>query len=232
MSATSIAIAQTLAKKGAAALYHVLKGGASSNTDAANQEYREALDAMTIAMASKYDWGPVPDDEKPTAEDAAYAARGYTEEYERATGPKRRLLRNAFFGYFNPKFYRSGMSKILWDYAVQLEYPDAEFLRRAVEAIRTQMQGRSEQTQLIETGAGARRVWTTTEFPVNCTSVDYELALRLKAKGFVRFIPSNSDYYIRVAPKLDLVEQLMEFVWGEEEVLEVPNEPAEAEPEG
>lgn len=83
----------------------------------------------------------------------------------------------------------------------------------------------SERSQIIEGGRGDRREWTAVEVPINCTSRDYEPALRLERQALVRLIRSGSDFYIRVAPKLAVAELFMKFVWKEKD--EDDEEPAD-----
>ena len=139
-------------------LYTFFKRLASSNDDAVQQELREQLDEVTLELARRFPggWENVEDDEHPNQDDVRKAAEMFCEAHDDASGPaKRKLLVNAFFGYFNPKFFRDGVNRILWDYAVRLEYPDARYLRTLMTSVREQL----ENGYLMRPNRAARKDW-------------------------------------------------------------------------
>lgn len=200
------------------ALYKMLKALkslATANDSAVEKEFREQIEQLTLEMARRDPkmWDGVDDDERPNQEDARKAAEEFCDAHDDASGPpKRKLLVNAFFGYFIPKFFREGMSKILWDYAVQLEYPDALYLRRLTEEVQEQLQKGTDESSWTEDGIE----WGGAQRPLKPSDLDYEFARRLEHIGLVEIgrYGSRADYVV-VTPRRGIVEKLMEFLWND-----------------
>lgn len=214
-------------------LYTELKRLAASNDNAANKEYRDQLDELTLELSRRYSggWEDVNADERPTGDDVRRVAKEFGDAHDDASGPpKRKLLVNAFFGYFNPKFFREGMSKILWDYAVQLEYPDARYLRQLMEEVRAQITKFKGDSAIVgEHNRGASIEYLSSQRPLNASAIEFEYARRLGQIGLVELSHyKNRSYYV-VSPRRELVEMLLEFLWADPAGTGDQNEGAESE---
>ncbi len=129
-----------------------LAGKLAKNDRRVSAAFAAQLQAMTLEHAGTIDeladvmnliariildyerWAGRPEEERPTAEDVTSATEAFARAAYRAGGHgKRRVLWNAFFSRFDPRFYERGMSTTLWRLAEQLEYPDATCLRDLLE---------------------------------------------------------------------------------------------------
>jgi hypothetical protein len=75
-------------------------------------------------------WRSQPEGEQPTAHDVGTAALALLRRVHRAgSNRKREVLFRAFFSGFDPKLFREGMSRYLWNTACDLEYPTLRVLK-------------------------------------------------------------------------------------------------------
>jgi hypothetical protein len=209
---TDVALA-TLAKATPKLLYQALRQRMTTSSEDADRAYVEILQEMVLEVYEKYARAGVAEDERPEEEDFKTVAETLEAEWKRASGnPKRKLLAAAFFGYFNPKLYGTGMSKILWDYVTKMEYPDAVFLRKVMTHVNGQLAKTDPRTQFMD---GHVR-WFATECPVDIGSLDFEFAARLAHIGVVNLRQEHRTIAF-VTPQRGLAEALLEFVWAEDE---------------
>lgn len=206
---------------------------ASANDRATSETYSDMLEEMTlehhealsqiVGLKSRPCAEDVPIvEDHPTRSDIYNACALYKKAYDASSGSKkRRILFSAFFQYFNPKFYSSGRSKILWGYAEKLEYPDAVYLKTLVEQVRKQTKGRGPMTVYSVPHGSFMRDFKATERIVCHDEEDFEYARRLEAIKLARL--SDKGSYHTVEPMLALAEQLMEFIWGLDETAETSN---------
>lgn len=210
-SLVSFALSQISSKD----LYESLKKLGFRNDTAVADEYREQMDQLTVELAGRLPgaWEEVDEAEFPTKDDVKNIGKKFCAAHEGASGPpKRKLLVNAFFGYFNPKFFRDGMSKILWDYAVQLEYPDARYLRQLIGDVSKQNHESSYSGDRGTKWSGMQ--WPGHSIPVRRSELEHEFAQRLERIGLVEITQhGNRIDYVLVSPRRELVEKLMEFLW-------------------
>jgi len=117
--------------KAAQSVHSMWNGGV--NQILADEEHRKMLGELIIETHSQVyglNSADVPEEAKPTVEDAALYLVELGHESRKASNHKKRwVLYQAFFGRFNPKLHREGMDRIFWERAAQLEYPEVEFLR-------------------------------------------------------------------------------------------------------
>jgi hypothetical protein len=200
-----------LAKPATKAFFAAVLKLAKANDEAARAEYRESIDAMVLEMYTE--WASVDADELPTADDVLKAARDLEDERERASGNrKREILNRAFLGRFNPRLYREGVTQMLWDYARQLEYPEARLLAELVTEVKACLSKHSESMRLMP------EEWPSIEFTarqvqIKKSDIRYELARRLDHVGLVEI--EDHPSLVNVAPILGIAEKLREFIWGD-----------------
>lgn len=107
-----------------------------------SRTFRDLLDEITVENASRVlptlmnavvddsRWASEPPHTRPTVSDVLSRTTDYAKENVQAGGHgKRKILWNAFFSSFDPKFFKDGMATHLWRLAKELEYPELRFLR-------------------------------------------------------------------------------------------------------
>jgi hypothetical protein len=93
------------------------------------------LRALSEAIFRDYAWQERAEDEQPTTQDFLDGFLALTRAAKRAgTNRKREILYRAFYRRFDPTYYLTGQSTLLWEISNVLEYPD--FL--ALEDVRVQ----------------------------------------------------------------------------------------------
>lgn len=207
-------IITALAKPATKAFADAVRKLAKANDVAAEAEFQQALESMVLEMYPS--WRDAQTDELPTADDVIGAARDLEHEYKQArSNRKRELLNRAFLGRFNPRLYREGMTELLWEYARQLEYPQARLLAELVAEVRDQLAKNSPTTQFMPDERPSVR-FTAREVQLEKSDIRFELARRLASQGLVEVEEHAS--VVNVAPVLGIAEQLRVFIWGDGEL--------------
>jgi hypothetical protein len=109
------------------------------------------------------------------------------------------------------------MNRILWGFAKQLEYPDAIVLKRFADRSREQIERLGSTLGSVSNESGYAHL--AMQIMISPTSQDYVIAERLRGVGVCRVVPVNEPAgsigtgLMLVTPNLEIVQQLLEFVF-------------------
>ena len=121
--------------------------------------------AVLVELYEGHEWSSEAEEEHPREEDVVSAAVELVREARRAgSNRKREVLFHAFYMRFKPEFYKTGMAKMLWTIACDLEYPTM----RALKAIDELEEKTERKRQLSSPGTlpfGAHVTYDAEEWP-------------------------------------------------------------------
>lgn len=165
--------------------------------------YREQLDEIMLEMHAE--WRAFMSEERPTTEDFLLITSECDEAYAKAGSyQKRKLLREAYFSYFNPKFYNEGVSRELWNLVQELDYPHVRLLRKICE--NTLSENRWENGEDLNGGP----------YHLTYEDADFMFLQRLVDKGLVMSkkhqVPNNE--HTTVLPVAGPCRLLIDFLRG------------------
>ena len=94
----------------------------------------EEITAVHLELLERHRWDGEPEEEHATWDDVASASVDLVRQARRAgSNRKREVLFRAFYMQFDPEFYKTGMGRLLWGIACDLEYPTMWALREIEE---------------------------------------------------------------------------------------------------
>lgn len=182
--------------------------GASSNDAKAKAEFEELVQDMVLELNKK--WKDFEDRDRPTQDDIIQGLAKLAETYRRTNnGKKRKILWNAFWNTFNPKFYNEGNTNILWSKVEDLEYPDFIFLARAVKDSNP-----TDRNKRCSEGLGGRGNWRGDQFPLLESDEEAEYALRLHQVGLVE-VESGTTGGVLLVSRKGLAAKVKDFALEE-----------------
>lgn len=169
--------------------------GASTNDAKAKAEFEELVQDIVLELSKK--WKDFEDRDRPSQSDVVQGLAKLAEVHRRTNnGKKRKILWNAFWNTFNPKFYNEGNTNILWSKIEDLEYPDFIFLARVIKEADP-----SKRTVRHGEGLGGRGKWRGDQFPIMESDQDAEYALRLQQVGLVEVEPGTTGGVLLISRK-------------------------------
>lgn len=189
---------------------------APSNNQKATEAFREQVDAMLLdraqeghALAALREcvvndeaWRGHPPHMRPAVEDLAAIIADFGRAYGKARSHgKRKMLFNAFFRSFDPKFYRDGMNRHLMALAEELEYPEARLLARRLREFK------ADRAQDLN----ARPIGL-----IQFASTEFTLARKLEVLELVKLREDRPGDMTWTIILFEVGEALIEFAWDAE----------------
>ena len=162
---------------------------------------QDSMRALAAGVTDEQQWAGQPPQMRPDYADIVVNIEAFGRAYSRARSHgKRKMLFNAFFRSFEPRFYKDGMNQHLMAIAEKLEYPEARFLAAKIREVKVLKQKNMNILPIVEVTLGSR------EYTLARKLEDLEL-VKLQAKG--GGVEQNMIVF-------EIGEALMEFIWEDE----------------
>jgi len=182
--------------------------GANSNDTKAKAAFEELVQDMVLDLAKK--WQTFEDRDRPSQSDVEQGLAKLAEAHRRSNnGKKRKILWNAFWNSFNPKFYNEGNTDILWSKIEDLEYPDFLFLDRVVKESNP-----ADRNKPWIQSMGGRGKGRGDQIPILDSDEEAEYALRLHQVGLVE-VESGSTGGVLLVSRKGLAAKVKDFALEE-----------------